>query len=111
YFPYIDVPSTSWTTQAILYWDKLVSIVPMDHLHEPDQMDDLTMGLLSEVLVEALIPGMHIYQSKKFNECFIEFVETKVLPIRRRSIPRTIPLSVTRIHAEKMGHIPDFLVD
>lgn len=111
YFPYIDVPSTSWTTQAILYWDKLASIVPMDHLHDPDQMDDLTRELLSEGLVEAIVPGMYIHQARKFDECFIEFVETRVLPIRRHSTPRRTPLPVTRIHAEKMGQIPDFLVD
>lgn len=111
YFPYIDVPSTSWTAQAILYWDKLASIVPMDHLHDPNQMDDLTRELLSEGLVEAIVPGMYIHQARKFDECFIEFVETRVLPIRRRSIPRMTPLPVTRIHAEKMGQIPEFLVD
>lgn len=111
YFPYIDVPSTSWTTQAILYWDKLASIVPMDHLHEPDQMDGLTRELLSEGLVEAIVPGMYIHQARKFDECFIKFVETRVLPMRRSTISRMTPLPVTRIHAEKMGQIPDFLVD
>jgi hypothetical protein len=111
YFPYIDLPSTSWTTQAILYWDKLASIVPINHLHEPNQMDDLTRALLSEGLVEAIVPGMYIHQARRFDECFIEFVETKVLPIRRRGSPRATPLPVTRIHVEKMGQIPDFLVD
>jgi hypothetical protein len=111
YFPYIDVPSTSWTTQAILYWDKLASIVPIDHLHDPGQMDDLTRELLSEGLVEAIVPGMYIHQVRKFDECFIEFVKTRVLPNRRFSITRTTPLPITRIHAEKMSQIPDFLVD
>ncbi|MBU2805801.1 hypothetical protein HF668_11735 [Acidithiobacillus ferridurans] len=111
YFPYIDVPSTSWTTQAILYWDKLASIIPMDHLHNPARMDKLTRELLSEGLVEAVVPGMYIHQVSKFDECFIEFVETRVLPNRRRSRPSKTPLPVTRIHAEKMGQIPDFLVD
>lgn len=111
YFPYIDVPSTTWTTQAILYWDRLASIVPMDHLYDPDQMDELTRDLLAEGLVEAIVPGMHLHQARKFDECFIEFVETRVLPLRRRKTPRTTPLPVTRIHAEKMGQIPDFLVD
>lgn len=110
YFPYIGVPSTSWTTQAILYWDKLATIVPMDHLHDPDQMDALTRELLSEGLIEAVAPGTYIHQARQFDECFIEYVETRVLPIRNRKVLHTTPSPVTRIHAEKMGQIPDFLV-
>lgn len=110
YFPYIDVPSTTWTTQAILYWDKLASIVPMDHLDDPERMDELTRNLLTEGLVEAIVPGMYVHQARKFDECFIEFVETKVLPLRRRRAPHQTPLAMTRIHAEKMGQIPDYLV-
>lgn len=111
YFPYIDLPSTSWTTQAILYWDKLASIVPMDHLHHPKQMDELTRALLTEWLVEPIIPGMHIYQAHRFDECFIEFVEQRVLPFRQHMNRRGKAQPVTRIHAEKMGQIPDFLVE
>ncbi|WP_296445623.1 DUF6236 family protein [Rhodoferax sp. UBA5149] len=111
YFPYIDVPSTSWTTQAILYWDKLASIIPMDHLHHPEQMDNMTRELLSEGLVEPIIPGMHIYQAHRFDECFIDFVERTVLPSRRCATRREVVLPVSRIHAEKMGRIPDFLVE
>ncbi len=83
----------------------------MDHLHEPEQMDDLTRALLSEGLVEAIVPGMYIHQAERFNECFIEFVESKVLPIQGRATPSATPLRATRIHAEKMGQIPEFLVN
>lgn len=111
YFPYINVPSTSWTTQAILYWDKLATIVPMDHLDRPEQMDVLTRELLSEGLVEPIVPGMYLYEAQRFDECFIEFVEKRVQFNRSRSIDPTTTSQVTRIHAEKMGQIPDYLVE
>lgn len=111
YFPYIDLPSTSWTTQAILYWDKLSSIVPMDYLHRPEQMDELTRSLLTEGLVEPIIPGMYIYQAREFDSCFINYVEQRVLPARERMSCSKNERPVTCIHAEKMGRIPEFLVE
>lgn len=111
YFPYIDVPSTAWTTQAILYWDKLASIVPMDHLHHPEQMDALSRTLLSEGLVEPIVPGMFIYQVERFDDCFIEYLESCVLPKRSYARQNEARSNTTRIHAEKMGRIPDFLVE
>jgi hypothetical protein len=111
YFPYIEVPNTSWTTQAVLYWDKLASIVPMDYLHAPEQMDEVTRNLMSEGLVEPVVPGMYLYAAERFTECFIEFVEQRVLPARRSPGRIGAPRPKLRVHAEKMGKIPDFLVD
>lgn len=112
YFPYIDIPSTAWTTQAILYWDKLASIVPLDYLHNPEQMDVLTRTLLSEGLVEAVIPEMFIHQVEKFDECFIEHLEARVLHKRSYCARMCNTRSnTTRIHVEKMGGIIGFLVE
>ncbi len=114
YFPYINVPSTSWTTQAILYWDKLASIVPSDHLYNPDQMEPLTRSLLSEGLVEPVMPGALIQQAKNFDVCFMEYVEKRLLPNalhRRKYAKHDAAIQSTRIHAEKMGRIPDYLVE
>jgi hypothetical protein len=43
--------------------------------------------------------------------CFIEFVEQRVLPARRSPGRIGAPRPKLRVHAEKMGKIPDFLVD
>lgn len=114
YFPYINVPSTSWTTQALLYWDKLVSIVPSDHLYDPDQLDSLTRSLLSEGLVEPVIPGGLVRQASQFDDCFMEYVARRLLPRvsrYRKGINNDVATHRTRIHAEKMGRIPDYLVE
>ena len=97
--------------QAILYWDKLASIVPFDYMREPDQADDLTRVLMAEGLVQSVHPAPLIYQTESFDDCFIEYVEKKVIPIRRHLGDTRMANAVTRIHAEKLGRIPDFLVE
>lgn len=108
YFPHVSVPSTPWTTQALLYWDRLACIVPANLLHRPEQMDPRMQILLREGLVEPIIPGEYIYQVVDFDQCFLDFVEERIL---RRS-PRLSPpqRAVTRVHADKMGKIPQQLV-
>jgi hypothetical protein len=111
YFPYIEVPDTSWTTQAVLYWDKLASIVPMDYLHAPEQMDEVTRNLMSEGLVEPVVPGMFLYAAERFSECFIEFVEQRVLPAGYYALDNAGWRPTVRVHVEKIWEISDFLVD
>jgi hypothetical protein len=111
YFPNISVPSSAWTAQAILYWDKLASIVPLDHLHNPESLSPDTRTLMTEGLIEPVIPGMYLYAARMFDESFIQYIENK---IRRRQItPRHFgdARPMARVHAEKMGKIPDFLVE
>jgi len=109
YYPYIDIPSTVWTAQAILYWDKLASIIPMDHMDRPAQMTPLMRTLLVEGLVEPIIPGMFLYEVKDFDKTFIDFLKRTMLASENptRLVRRGL---TTLIHAEKMGEIPDFLI-
>jgi hypothetical protein len=109
YFPYISVPTNAWTTQAILYWDRLTTIVPLELMDSPEQLDIFTRELLSEGLVAPIFPGQYIYQVEKFDECFIRYIEQRhqLRSYQQNAFGR----NVTRIHAEKLGRIPDFLVD
>jgi len=109
YFPYIALPQDSWTTKALLYWDKLSSIVPMDHLDRPEQMSEFMRALLAEGLVEPVIPAHFIYQVERFEASFIEHVENR-LRFAFRSGSNDAPLRTIRIHVEKLGEIPSFLV-
>lgn len=108
YFPHISVPSTPWTVQALLYWDRLASIVPMNFLHRPERMDPRMQILLAEGLVDPIIPGEYIYHAVDFDQCFLDFVEERVLNHPHRLSPAQRIL--TRVHAEKMGKIPHQLV-
>jgi len=110
YFPYIALPQDTWTTRALLYWDKLSSIVPMDHLDRPGQMSEFMRNLLTEGLVEPVIPAQFIYKVERFDASFIELIENRLRRVRRIGGAHDTPYPTTRIHAEKLGEIPRFLV-
>ncbi len=111
YFPYIELPRDEWTTKALLYWDKLSSIVPLDHMHRPDQMSEHMRRLLGEGLVEPLSPGPFVRDIPKFDESFIGLVENRFLRQSRAARRDVEPARTVLIHAEKLGRIPEFLVE
>ncbi|MBW5807275.1 hypothetical protein FOZ70_21295 [Burkholderia sp. COPS] len=110
YFPYITLPDNAWTVKSLLYWDKLSSIVPTDHMSRPEQMNEFMRTLLVEGLVEPVIPAEYIHCLPRFDESFITLIEHRLrwLGVRRQERPAQHAL--TRIHAEKLGEIPRFLV-
>ena len=111
YFPYISLPPDAWTARTLLYWDKLSSIVPVDHLDDPEQLPERMRRLLAEGLVEPIIPARFVYQIREFDERFIDMLD------KHRSLPKhalktkDAPFKTTRIHAEKLGRIPEYLID
>lgn len=111
YFPQITVPDDAWTIKALLYWDKLSSIVPLDQLIPLDQLTPRMQKLEDAGLVEPLIPSHFVHQIKEFDERFIELIEHRL-----KNQPPSIRFdgnatSMTPIHAEKLGDIPGYLVD
>ncbi|MBK6868017.1 MAG: hypothetical protein IPG98_08890 [Burkholderiales bacterium] len=109
YFPYIALPNDAWTAKALLYWDRLSSIVPMDHLHHPDQTSDFMRELLAEGLVQPVIPAQYVYRIERFDDSFIELIESRLRRDRQRLVESFDAGTTTRIHAEKLGEIPRFL--
>lgn len=116
YFPYVAVPDARWTIKTLLYWDKLSSIVPMEFIHEPEKMGFFMQRLVRAQLVDQIFPGEHIHKIEKFEDAFIKLVEIRASRDRKRSNSRTSIhadklIQRKRIHVEKMGQIPDFLVE
>lgn len=109
YFPYIDVPKDAWTFKALLYWDKLASIVPFDHMDHPEQMSDFMQELLAEGLVEPIFPSSFVHQIQRFDEIFIRFMEARMA--RTNQMRQATAPKKTRVHVEKLGEIPAFLVE
>ena len=109
YFPYIQVPETTWLTQMLLYWDQVSSIVPYDYVHNPESLGPYMLTLVREQLVHQVIPGAHIGEIPQFHERFIGFLDGlgPALDRRREEFARR---NVCRIHIEKMGTIGDALV-
>lgn len=129
YFPYISIPESQWTIKTLLYWDKLSAIVPMDHIDNPEQLSPFMRALLERDLAEQIFPSQHLYEIPQFEQSFIRYLEPKVrtyrnAPIRGFSyagrmhtekfgshIHQDKMMPVTGIHVEKMGELPQFLVE
>ncbi len=111
YFPYIRVPESTWFTQVLLYWDRVGSIVPYEFLHDPDRLGSYMVDLVRVGLVEQVIPGAHIYDIPRFDECFLDYVDAEMSHsswIQR--LRRTAVHQWEEIHAEKMENIGEGLV-
>ncbi|WP_136487469.1 hypothetical protein [Vibrio sp. H11] len=129
YFPYISIPESQWTIKTLLYWDKLSAIVPMDHIDNPEQLSPFMRALLERDLAVQIFPSQYLYEIPQFEQSFIRYLEPKVrayrnTPIRRFSyagrmhaekfgshIHQEKMMPVTGIHVEKMGELPQFLVE
>lgn len=112
YFPYVSIPKEEWSIKTLLYWDKLSSIVPMEFIDRPDQFDPFMQQLVEEGLVEQLLPGRYLYRIEKFESCFISLIENREKRIRVRPDVGVATFAPrTRIHLEKLGNIPDYLIE
>ncbi len=107
YFPYIEVPDEVWTTRVLLYWDKLSSIVPMDYIDEPSLLSDNMKSLVHEGLVEQIIPSHYLHRLDGFEANFIRYIEHRLSRMRKSSGK----WKKVRIHIEKLGNLPNFLVE
>jgi hypothetical protein len=115
YFPYINVPNTDWFTRTLLYWDKVVSIVPSDQLQ---QLRPHMMVLVNEKLVEPVNPSRYIHQIPNFSESFLTYIRTryskrvkdsKSVVIHQEKINFS-KSSFIKLHIEKSNEIVNELV-
>lgn len=107
YFPFIDIPHSNWMIRTLLYWDRVSSIVPLEYVVKPDNHSDFMRGMLEAELVEQVFPSHYLWQVPGFEETFIQYLEAK-LPMLRNERPD--PRNLSKVHVEKMGHLPDWLL-
>jgi len=112
YFPYVSIPKEEWSIKTLLYWDKLSSIVPMEYIGRPDQFDPFMQQLVEEGLVEQLFPAQYLYQVEQFESCFINLIESREKRnFVRPDVGAPTIAPKTRIHIEKLGSIPGYLIE
>ena len=116
FFPFISIPQEQWSFHTLLYWDKLTSIIPLDHVEQPKQMTPFMRVLLREGLVERMHPGEHLYKIEKFDSSFKQLIESKLNLVRsiQQQNPNHRFFSKNRqalIHAEKLGIVQNYLVE
>jgi hypothetical protein len=109
YFPYISVPEERWTIKTLLYWDKLSSIVPMEYIDRPELLGDFMRRLVQAGLVEQLFPAQYLRHIGEFERLFVELVDGRMK--RKAAPPLKHGVRRMRIHVEKLGNIPEYLLD
>lgn len=109
YFPYVNVPESSWLTHMLLYWDRVSSIVPYDFIANPELLGPYMLNLVREELVVQISPGAYIHHIPRFFDafrCYLEGLGQEIDDRRRRfELGSTL-----RIHIEKLGDIGEALV-
>jgi hypothetical protein len=110
YFPYINVPKSTWLTQVLFYWDQLSSIVPHQFTEKPDSLDPYMRSLVQEELVFQVIPEMYIHEIPRFDQSFQAYLRAlgPEMEHRRRTFKRG---SVFKVHIEKLSSIGENLVE
>src|SRR5579863_2772455 len=76
YFPYINVPTIPWFTQALLYWDKVLTIVP-ETFDEHFSVSAYTKEVIGQGLVESLHPAALIYALPNFERSFLQLLDSR----------------------------------
>jgi hypothetical protein len=109
YFPYISVPNERWTIKTLLYWDKLSSIVPMEYIDRPEALDDFMRRLVEAGMVEQLFPAQYLQHINEFEKLFVELVDRQMG--RTHVSPTKHEVRRIRIHVEKLGNIPEYLLE
>ncbi|MFM0132771.1 hypothetical protein [Paraburkholderia sediminicola] len=109
YFPYISVPNERWTIKTLLYWDKLSSIVPMEYIDRPELLDDFMRRLVQAGMVEQVFPAQYLRYINEFEKLFVELVDRQMRG--KHALPKKHDVRRMRIHVEKLGNIPEYLLD
>lgn len=73
-------------------------------------------NLLMEGLVVPVIPAHYVHQIPRFDQSFIELIEARLRRCRQRELAglpvrRMDAEKMSLIHAEKLGQIPNFLIE
>ena len=110
YFPYISIPNTAWTLRTLLYWDRLSSIVPIEIANRPEELDGFMRELIDAGLVTMITPAAHLHRVGEFEETFSALLDRK-LKARGRVRRASDHVGKVHIHVEKLGRIPEILVE
>jgi len=101
YFPYIEVPKSSWFTRVLLYWDEVGSIVPSEYQQQRARLGSYMQELIETGLVKEVIPAKYHSAVPEFRSAFLELIDRSSYIKKRRDIALQKHETI-RIHIEKM---------
>lgn len=79
YYPYISIPKTSWLIQALLYWDGISTIVPLEYLERPWNFTPFARELVQEGIIRTVPPDEYAYSNYKEYQSFLKWIDDEKL--------------------------------
>ena len=102
YFPAISVPETEWFTRALLYWDRVGTIVPFERMGAGSVVSQFTEELLKSGLLTNVLPDDWVYrlQANNYFQPFIELIKNDPTIYTKAQLEQRATI---RIHSGKTG--------
>jgi hypothetical protein len=101
YFPYINLPKTSWTVRTLLYYDNIGSIVPNNYFYEPERnYEPFMLELVRNELVIPIDPIQTLENPWEMSRPFLDFLQNPYFRLNNR-IQAFLNGRESRIHAQK----------
>ena len=103
YYPYINIPNNLWTSRALLYWDNIGVIVPMDFVYNPEKLESHMHDLVTAQLVEQIVPMNFTADLPNFKKGFLDIILSQKFNVnlKRKDFGRGKHL---KIHVEKFDN-------
>lgn len=103
YYPTISIPDPSWLPKALLYWDGLATIAPVEYLEHPSRFSNFTRTLLREELIEIVQPEEYAYSHHEEYMAFFDWAlhNADSFSLKSLSLGRT---SFYKLHMGKLGY-------
>jgi len=106
YYPTISILDSSWLPKALLYWDGIATIAPLDYLRNPYQFSPFTCVLLREELLKIEMPEQYSYSHQDDYEAFFDWVfrnaDSFSLDSCEKNNVSTMPFD---LHVGKLGYV------
>jgi len=77
YYPYINLPRTDWSARALLYYDKIGSIVPENYFYNPEKYEPFMRQMVQEELVLPINPLEVLNRPWELSDVFIDYIRSE----------------------------------
>lgn len=106
YYPTISISDPSWLPKALLYWDGVATIAPVEYLKDPSRFSPFTQDLLKEEFLEIVQPEEYSYSPHEEYTAFLEWVLRNMDSFTRKSrrAVKTPSDKLYDLHMGKLGH-------
>lgn len=86
YYPYINLPDTDWTIRAMLYYDRIGTIVPGQYFNEPERYEPFMLEVVQNELITPIDPMHVIDHPVEISEVFCNYLNDNLKSLEKRGV-------------------------